>query len=213
MTVSILSSAQAHDIVSVLCDAFHDYPVMRYVLGPDQPYEERLRSLVGLFVSGRVLRNDPLLGVYDDGGLLTAVATMTLPGDPSPPAALIPHREAVWGELGREARTRYDAFSSATQQFAIGAPHHHLNMIGVRRPHQGRGLARKLLEAAHGLSGSDPRSTGVSLSTEHPRNLSLYEHFGYRVQGHAWVADTFETWTLFRPGQDYLYGGPLRMEL
>ncbi len=180
MTVSILSSAQAHDIVSVLCDAFHDYPVMRHVLGPDQPYEERLRTLVGLFVSGRVLRNDPLLGVYEDAGLLAAVATMTRPVDPSPPAALTAHREAVWGELGREARTRYDAFSLATQQFSISAPHHHLNMIGVRRFHQGRGLARKLLEAAHG-------------------NLSLYEHFGYRVQGHARVTDTLETWTLFRP--------------
>lgn len=203
MTVSILSSAQTRDIVTVLCDAFHDYPVMRYVLGPDQPYDDRLRTLVGLFVSGRVLRNDPLLGVYGESGLLSAVATMTLPGDPSPPAALIAHREAVWGDLGPEARTRYDAFSSATQQFAIGAPHHHLNMIGVLRSHQGRGLSRKLLEAAHDLSDSDPRSTGVSLSTEHPRNLALYEHFGYRAHGHARVADTLETWTLFRPGLSF----------
>lgn len=196
----MLSSAQAHDIVAVLCDAFHDYPVMRYVLGAAQPYDDRLRTLVGLFVSGRVLRNDPLLGVYDDAGLLTAAATMTLPGDLSPPAALIAHREAVWGELGREARTRYDAFSSATQQFAIPAPHHHLNMIGVLRSHQGRGLSRGLLETAHDLSGSDPHSAGVSLSTEHPGNLSLYAHFGYRVQGRARVADTLDTWTLFRPG-------------
>jgi len=206
MTVSILSSAQTHDIVTVLCDAFRDYPVMRYVLGPDQPYNERLQTLVGLFVSGRVLRNDPLLGIYDDSGLLTAVATMTLPGDPSSPAALIAHREAVWGELGRDARTRYDAFTSATQQFAISAPHHHLNMIGARRSHQGRGLARRLLEAAHDLSGSDPHSTGVSLTTENRRNLTLYEHVGYRVYGHARVTDTLETWTLFQPAPERAAG-------
>lgn len=199
VTVATLASTQVHDMVTVLSDAFYDYPVMRFVLGEEQPYDERVRTLVGLFVSGRVLREDPVLGVYDDTGLLSAVATMTLPGDPHPPAAMNAYREAVWSELGREARTRYEAFSAAAQQFTIGAPHHHLNMIGVRRSHQGLGLARKLLEAAHELSASDALSTGVSLSTELPRNLSFYEHFGYRVRGHVRVADTLETWTLFRP--------------
>jgi GNAT superfamily N-acetyltransferase len=206
VTIRLLSSAQRQDIVSVFCDAFHDYPVMRCVLGPVAPYAERLRTLVGLFVSGRVLRNDPLLGIYDEGGSLVAAATMTLPGDPSPPPAMIAHREAVWGELGRAARARYEAFTTATQQFAISAPHHHLNMIGVRGSHQGRGLSRTLLEAAHALAAADPRSTGVSLSTELSRNLSLYEHFGYRVYGHARVTDALETWTLFRP-VDYLSAG------
>ena len=203
MTVSTLSAAEMPDLVGVFCDAFYDYPVMRYVLGPVPPYDDRLRILVGLFVSGRVFRNDPLLGVFGEGAELEGAATMTLPGDPSPPAAFIAHREAVWAELGREARARYEAFSAGTRQFGIDAPHHHLNMIGVRRSHQGRGLARRLLEAVHALAGSDPRSTGVSLSTEHPRNLPLYAHFGYRIQGHARVADTLDTWTLFRPA-DYL---------
>ena len=154
-----------------------------------------------------LLRNDPLLGVGDETGSLVAAATMTLPGDPSPPPAMIAFREAVWSELGREARARYEAFTSATQQFVISAPHHHLNMIGVRRSHQGRGLSRALLEAAHRLAEADAGSTGVSLSTELPRNLSLYEHFGYRVYGHARVTDTLETWTLFRPA-GYLSVGP-----
>jgi|KBSSwiStaDraftv2_1062776.scaffolds.fasta_scaffold07870_8 GNAT superfamily N-acetyltransferase len=206
MTVLMLSSDRMPDVVRVLSDAFYDYPVMRYVLGPEPPYDDRLRTLVGLFVSGRVFRNDPLLGVDDEDGDLVATATMTLPGDPSPPPALLAHREAVWAELGREARARYEAFSSAAQQFAISAPHHHLNMIGVCRGHQGKGLSRRLLDAVHALAGADPRSTGVSLSTEHPRNLSLYAHFGYRVEGHARVADTLETWTLFRP-VDYLSDG------
>jgi GNAT superfamily N-acetyltransferase len=174
---------------------------MRYVLGAEPPYEERLRALVGLFVSNRVFREDPLLGVYDDTGSLAAAATMTLPGEVSPPSTLIAHREAVWAELGRDARTRYEHFTAVTQRSVIGARHYHLNMIGVRQTHQGRGLSRMLLEAAHRLSELDSSSTGVSLSTEHPRNLSLYEHFGYRVVGHGCVAETLETWTLFRPAE------------
>ena len=182
----------------MFCDAFSDYPVMRQVLGPSGRYDARLRTLIGLFVNGRVFRKEPLLGIHDDGGGLAGAATMTLPGSPDPPATLIAHRDAVWAELGQDARARYEAFTSATQRFAIGARHHHLNMIGVRRSHQGRGLAGSLLTAVHALTDSDPDSTGTSLSTEHPPNVPMYQHFGYRVVGHARVDRGLETWVLFR---------------
>ena len=198
MIVVPLSSAQAEEIVHVFCDAFHDYPVMRHVLGPAGRYDTRLRILIGLFVSGRVFRNEPLLGIRDDAGRLIGAATMTLPGSPDPPAALVAHRDAVWDELGQDARARYEAFTSATQRFAIGARHHHLNMIGVCRSHQGQGLARGLLTAVHELTESDPDSAGTSLSTEHPPNVPLYQHFGYRVAGHAQVDRSLTTWVLFR---------------
>jgi GNAT superfamily N-acetyltransferase len=107
-------------------------------------------------------------------------------------------RAEVWAELGSDARARYDAYTAATQQLVIGTPHYHLNMIGVRRSHQGQGLARVLLDAVHERSGGDARSTGVSLTTEHAGNVRLYEHFGYRIRGHARVAEALETWMLFR---------------
>ena len=94
--------------------------------------------------------------------------------------------------------TGYDGFSTAAKRFAIWAPNHYLDMIGVRRSHQGRGLARILLEAVHEHAAADERSTGVSLTTEQPANVQLYEHFGYRLRGHARVDDGLETWTLFR---------------
>jgi GNAT superfamily N-acetyltransferase len=81
----------------------------------------------------------------------------------------------------------------------VPGAHHHLNMIGVRRAHQGRGLARALLEAAHDLAKAHPGSGGVSLTTEYAGNLALYERFGYRVHAHARVGEGLESWTLFRP--------------
>jgi hypothetical protein len=38
----------------------------------------------------------------------------------------------------------------------------------------------------------------VSLSTETPENLPLYEYFGYRLLGHAEVGDGLDTWAFFR---------------
>jgi hypothetical protein len=70
MQVTRLSTAQTEDAVSVLCDAFRDYPVMRYVLGSNGDYDRRLRTLIGFFVSARVYRDEPVLGIHDRDGTL-----------------------------------------------------------------------------------------------------------------------------------------------
>jgi GNAT superfamily N-acetyltransferase len=194
-----LSPADVPEIVAVFSDAFHDYPVMRNVLGLEGRYDQRLDRLVELFVSGRAHRNEPMLGIRDATGQLVAAATMTLPAAQDPPATFVALRESIWNELGARARAAYEAFVAATQQFPIPGPHYHLNMIGVRRSHQGSGLARTLLDAVHTLSDASDGSYGVSLTTEVPVNVELYRHFGYDILGHARVAADLETWVLFRP--------------
>src|SRR4051812_8079664 len=115
MPVTTLSFDNVVEIVSVLSDAFHDYPVMRYVLGADAPgvgapYNVRLHRLVQLFVSARAYRDEPMMGVRDAAGVLTAAAVVSLPASPNPRPAFIALRESIWAELGAEARARYDAY-------------------------------------------------------------------------------------------------------
>ena len=204
MNVTTLSPDNVVEVVSVLTDAFHDYPVMRFVLGPDAagvgaPYTVRLHRLVQLFVSARSYRNEPMLGVRDSAGALIAAAVMSLPDAQDPPPTFIALRESIWAELGTEARARYDSYVLSARFFEQTPRHHHLNMIGVRRSQQRSGLARVLLGAVHDLASQDPGSAGVSLTTERPENVVLYERFGYHVVGHARVSSTEETWGMFRP--------------
>jgi GNAT superfamily N-acetyltransferase len=200
--------ARVDEVIDVMCDAFRDYPVMRFVLGgaipgPDDP---RLRKLVTLFVSARELRGEPMLAIEDDGRAVGA-ATVTLPGSKPSPPAFLELRERTWAELGADCRARYDVFAVSGESFYPTEPHHHLNMLGVRRSHAGRGLARPLLEAVHALADADPNSVGVTLSTENPDNVPLYEHFGYMKRGFAAVSQvkddppvsfSLDTWVLFR---------------
>lgn len=108
MLVRVLSPGEAADVTGVLCAAFDEYPVMRYVLGPAPDYAARLRTLVGLFVAARVLRGDLLLGIRNPERELVAAALVTLPGDRDPPPALEDTREAIWRKLGEDARARYE---------------------------------------------------------------------------------------------------------
>jgi GNAT superfamily N-acetyltransferase len=199
VNVTVLSGDDVREIVSVLSDAFYDYPVMRHVIGDRERYDERLPRLVALFVNSRALRDEPMFGVRDARGDLVAAAVTTSRLAPEAPPQLVALRERIWSELGPDARARYDGYVTATSRFAVASPHHHLNMIGVRRALHGRRLGRLLLDAVHELAASDPQSSGVSLTTEWQANVALYEHCGYRVRGYARVAPDLETWTLFRP--------------
>lgn len=204
-----LTADEAPLAMDVLADAFAGYPVMRWVLGTDAPPEDpSLRRLVHLFVMARVLREDVILGAEQDGAVV-GIATVTLPREREQPPAFQALKDEVWRELGDAARERYEAYGRAAARHAVEAPHHHLNMIGVRRERRGRGLARPLLEAVHGLEDGDPASAGVSLATEVERNVRLYEHFGYRVLGRATAGSRgagLETWAMFR-GRDISGGG------
>jgi hypothetical protein len=134
-----LHGERAPDVVDVLSEAFFDYPVMRFVIGPNQnDYEACLRRLVGLFVMARVLREEHLLGIPGTAGL-DAAAIVSRPGGGPAPDAFRPLAEEVWNDLGAAARARYEAFGKACAPFQIEEPHLHLNMIGTRRRAKGAG--------------------------------------------------------------------------
>lgn len=193
-----LSGGDAEAVTKVLCDAFFDYPVMRFVLQDSADrYGPHLRKFVNFFVMARVLRGEPIVGVVE-GDTLTAVALVSSPEDKEGPDPLGPLREKVWEELGPVARSRYESFSQACRPFFAGIQHIHLNMIGVLGSRQGMGFGRRLLEHIHSMSRQTLDSSGVSLTTESPANVRLYEHFGYEVVGHAPVGLKLETWGLFR---------------
>ncbi len=192
-----LSPDRREEIIDVFADAFEDYPLMRWVVGAEGDVEGRVRRLIDFFVTRRVRRGGPLLGVLD-GHRLVGAAAITLPAEPPPPPGITVLDIEVWRDLGEPARARYQAYADTTSPFFMGAGlHHHLNMIGIRKSHTGQGLARPLLETVHQMSDADPNSTGVSLTTERERNVRLYEHFGYSVVAHK-AGDEVTTWGLFR---------------
>jgi ribosomal protein S18 acetylase RimI-like enzyme len=157
-----------------------------------------LSQLTRFFVLARFLGGGVVLGVRKPNEGLVAVATILKPGRTSAPVELIEQRQSLWRQLGADARARYERYGAVTGTHVVNAPHYHLAMVGVRRSHTGRGLARHLLDAVHNQSREDPGSCGVTLNTEDPRNVRLYEHFGYQLIGHDSVPSAFDVWSFFR---------------
>jgi GNAT superfamily N-acetyltransferase len=196
--VVVLDPTAVPDVVDVIHESFFDYPIMRFVLGDSaDDYAGRLRTLVHFFVMARVFRGEVILGVSGTTGLVGA-ALISRPGGPDPDPAFQDLRDRVWSELGPDARERYSAFGVACAPFQPEEPHLHLNMIGVRRSSQGKGISRLLIERVHEHSRNDPSSVGVSLTTENPANVGLYLHYGYDLVGEAVVGPGLTTWGFFR---------------
>jgi GNAT superfamily N-acetyltransferase len=185
-------------IVTVLREAFYDYPVMRFVLGAEGDYDARILTLNHLFVMGRVLRGEPRYGILN-GAELVAAATVSYPDGSPAPDGYGEVADRTWAELGLDARDRYKAYAAEWNGFLPSVPHTHLNMIGTTNATRGMGLGRLLMDRVHRLSVESPDSEGVSLSTEHPRNVPIYEHVGYRIIAHKRVAPELESWGMYRP--------------
>jgi GNAT superfamily N-acetyltransferase len=199
LEVRDLPPDRVKEAVDVLSDAFFNYPVMRFVIGEaGNAYAQRLRSFVHFFTVARFVRNDLVMGVTTDEDKIVAVANVNRPGERGSPSSLDQLQEQMWRELGDAARLRYEAYGEATRNFVVDQPHYHLGMLGVQRSHTGQGLARRLLDALHERSYHDRESRGVTLNTEDPRNIALYQHFGYRVIGQGWVSDELQTWGFYR---------------
>lgn len=189
--------SRADEVIDVLCDAFADYPIMRYVLGAEGDYAGRLRTLIGFFAGNRFLRRDPVLGVSVDGEL-RGVALCSLPGVASPPE-MDQHQERTWATLGPDARARYDRCVEVWTPLGVAEPNLHLNMVAVPARYQGQRLGRALLDGVHALSRELAGSRGVTLTTERESNLALYRHVGYEVVGQGTIAPGLETWGMYRP--------------
>jgi GNAT superfamily N-acetyltransferase len=199
LEVKDLPANRIDEVVDVLSDAFGNYPVTRFVIGQaGNTYAQCLRTLVHFFTTARFVRDDLVMGVTTDDDRIVAVANINRPGERGSPPSLDDLREQVWRELGDAARSRYEAYGEATRKFVIEQPHYHLAMLGVRSSYAGKGLARRLLDVLHERSYRDRESRGVTLNTEDPRNIPLYQHFGYRIIGQARVSDELQTWAFYR---------------
>ncbi len=198
MQVRNITYESVDSVVDTLHEAFIDYPVMQFILGPDATdFQNRHKRLVRLFVMARVLSKDPLfgIGIPDD---LDATATVSLPENESSSPELAAYREKTWAGFSSNTKARYDEYVVACSLFDEERPHHHLNMVGVRNRSKGNGLGRRLVEHVIELADEHPESQGVSLTTEVETNIPFYQRLGFRITGHAQVAPGFESWGFFR---------------
>jgi ribosomal protein S18 acetylase RimI-like enzyme len=197
MEIQRLSREYKPEVVTVLCSAFHRYPVMRFVLHTSGgKYEKQLQAVVNFNIEVRLLNDAPVLGIRKDGILIAAA----LLDDPTQQPLPLPETklEELRLLIGEEAYQRNLLYEVESSKHEPASPHHFLGMIGVLPKHRRKGYARDLLNEVKNISLAHPVSSGVCLSTEDPENVRFYQRFGYQIIAEMDIRE-LHSWCMFLP--------------
>ena len=131
--------------------------------------------------------------VADDGA---AVATWLPPGVDSDHDRLA----AIMDEQTPASRkAEMDALFAKMEEFHLAEPHWYLPLIAADPARQGQGLGTALMEAAIARIEADGRP--AYLESSNPRNIPLYERFGFRRIGEIRTETSPVLTPMVRPGR------------
>ena len=131
--------------------------------------------------------------VADDGA---AVATWLPPGVESDGDRL----SAIMAEQTPESRmAEMDALFAKMAEFHLHEPHWYLPLIAADPARQGQGLGTALMEAAIARIDADGRP--AYLESSNPRNIPLYERFGFERIGEIKTETSPVLTPMVRPGR------------
>jgi len=193
-----LSASQVKSTSEVVARAFHSDPLMSHYF-PDETERKQLLPPLYQFV----LRYGTFCSeAYVTSPNLEGVALWLPPQETSMPLWKIPKAGALslaftvklnallklWPlfRTSEKARKRHAPF-----------PHWYLFLIAVEPSYQGKGYASALLKPM--LAHMDSERLPCYLETTEERNVSIYEHYGFRVAEVSKIPNTdIDFWAMLR---------------
>jgi ribosomal protein S18 acetylase RimI-like enzyme len=166
-------SSQASAAVGIITLAFGTDPVARWMYPEPNDYLEHFPRFVRAF-AGRSFEKGTAYLARETSG-----AALWLPPNVEPEED--PLIELFWSSTSE--RVQKDLFPMFEQMatFHPKEPHWYLPMIGVEPSKQGHGVGSALMQ--HSLSNCDADELPAYLESSNPRNIPLYERFGFELIG------------------------------
>lgn len=173
--VRSVTAAERDRALATMTLAFSNDPMSRWVW-PDAPTYFSVFSEFTMAFGGAAFGH----GCAEISGEFAGAALWLPPG-------IQPDRERM-GEISAATSPPHvlDEIGHVMEQVAAlepTEPHWYLPLIGVDPAHQGRGFGSALL--AHAAERLDREGALAVLESSNPRNIPLYERYGFRILGEA----------------------------
>lgn len=177
--------------VAVQVMAFSTDPVMRWFYPDAAAYLEHFPAFVRAFGGGAFESETAFVADGFEG------AAFWLPvgveNDPEP------IQQVAMDSLAPERLESLSPIMEQMERFHTKEPHWYLPMIGVDPAHQGRGVGSALLR--HVLAKVDAEGVAAYLESSSPKNVPLYQRFGFEVAGEIQHADSPVVYPMLRPAR------------
>ncbi len=190
-SVRALESEERDRAVAVQVLAFSTDPVMRWFYPESRAYLDAFPSFARAF-GGRAFEHGTAFVADEFAG-----AAFWLPlGVESDSEAIA---KAMFGSLGAERLESMAPMMEDMERFHTKEPHWYLPVIGVDPAHQGKGIGSALLQ--HTLALVDADGVAAYLESSSPKNVPLYQRFGFEVIGEIQHADSPTFYPMLRPAK------------
>ncbi|HET9531954.1 MAG TPA: GNAT family N-acetyltransferase [Blastocatellia bacterium] len=173
ISINTASTSEQENAIGVVVLAFSADPVARWYYPDPHDYLTYFPRIVRAF-GGKAFQHGT--GYYADG--FSGAALWIPPDVPLPEEELA----ALLARSVPESR-QAEAFSIFEQMgsYHPAEPHWYLPLIGVDPARQGKGYGSALMK--HALAPCDREKRLAYLESSNPRNIPLYERFGFEVMG------------------------------
>jgi len=196
LEIRLAGRGDTAETAGMLARAFHDDPVFGWMLPAEGSRHRRLRRFFRTELRHESLRHGAV-EVACAGGRVAGAAVWFPPGTPlgTEASALPGYLRAFGHRLVTVARYQ----SVAVRAHPREEPHWYLAIIGVDPARQGSGVGAALLRSR--LRRCDQDGLPAYLESSNPKNVPLYQHFGFAVTGTLGLpAAAPAVTTMWRPG-------------
>ena len=177
--VRVAEPSESDKVLDTLLLAFSTDPCLRYLLATPAALFKGFRPFA-TGMGGAALEQGTAW-LADDGA---AAALWLPPGVTSDRDAMM----AVIGELGREEKMPVlGEVGDVMAAYHPEEPHWYLAMIGVDPARQGRGYGSAILKES--VRRCDEDGVIAYLESSNPKNVPLYERYGFEVMGFVQPGD------------------------
>jgi ribosomal protein S18 acetylase RimI-like enzyme len=160
-----------------LADAFHDDPVMSWILRDERSRATRLTRLFAVQLRGHYL---PLGTVWTTPDRVGA-ALWAAPGHAIiPPTTILRHLPDMLRALGRHMPRTVITLNHVEKRHPA-EPHWYLGVLGTRKASQGAGVGSALLGPV--LERCDRDGVAAYLESSKYDNIAFYRRHGFEVTG------------------------------
>jgi GNAT superfamily N-acetyltransferase len=176
---------------SVLAAAFHDDPVISWMVPDEARRRTGLAAIMELFAARSQPHGENHLNDTGTGAAVWA----------PPAAAFAPEDEERFGAdlaaVAGDDLARVGELGELLDRHHPHEPHHYyLMLLGVRPDHQGTGIGGALLRAV--LDRADRDGVPAYLEATSLRNRALYERHGFEVTAELRTSDCPPLWAMWR---------------
>lgn len=195
VTVTRAEPTDLDRLADALTDAFHDDPVSRWMVPPDD-FDRRNRRIFQ-FMLQHALPTGHVRQLVDTDGRCQGAAIWSAPGEWKVPARfMVRHGAGIIRAAGTRVLRPMSRLSTMERLHPAEPPHWYLACIGVRAEAHGQGFGSLLL--SEGLDRYDASGLPVYLESSNRRNLTLYQRHGFTVTGEPTFRRGPRQWLLWR---------------